>query len=39
MEYPTANLVTDLYNEDYNRFFPPVAPIMGGRIFGEGLNG
>ena len=31
--------VTDLYNEDYNRFFPPVAPKMGGRIFGEGLNG
>ena len=31
--------VSDLYNEDYNRFFPPAGPVMGGRIFGEGLNG
>lgn len=31
--------VTDLYNEDVNRFFPPPPTVMGGRIFGEGLNG
>jgi hypothetical protein len=35
----TSLEVTNLYNEDYNRFFPPAPPVMGGRIFGEGLNG
>jgi hypothetical protein len=35
----TSLEVSDLYNEDYNRFFPPAGPVMGGRIFGEGLNG
>jgi len=34
--------ITDIYNDGYGRFFgPPPAPasVMGGRIFGEGLNG
>jgi hypothetical protein len=35
----TSLEVTDLYNDGYNRFFPPWSPVMGGRIFGEGLNG
>ena len=35
----TSLEVTDLYNDGYSRFYLPAPPVMGGRIFGEGLNG
>jgi hypothetical protein len=31
--------VSNIYNDGYDRFFPPAPSVMGGRIFGEGLNG
>jgi hypothetical protein len=31
--------VSNIYNDNVDRFYPPAPSVMGGRIFGEGLNG